>query len=68
MKYGAPIAEMFAVVTFVEKYRAHLGSAPFTRGQQGVILIEDILDGSELYRKIDSEIRSLPHDNRAQDA
>ena len=29
MKYGAPKAQMFAVVTFVEKYRAYLGSAPF---------------------------------------
>ena len=29
MKYGAPKAEMFAVVTFVEKYRAYLGSALF---------------------------------------
>ena len=29
MKYGAPKAEMFAVVTFVEKYRAYLGSAHF---------------------------------------
>ena len=29
MKYGAPKAEVFAVVTFVEKYRAYLGSAPF---------------------------------------
>ena len=29
MKYQAPKAEMFAVVTFVEKYRAYLGSAPF---------------------------------------
>ena len=29
MKYGTPNAEMFAVVTFVEKYRAYLGSAPF---------------------------------------
>ena len=28
MKYGAPKAEMFAVVTFLEKYRAYLGSAP----------------------------------------
>ena len=32
-KYGAPKAEIFAVVTFVEKYRAYLGSAPFKRGQ-----------------------------------
>ena len=29
MKYGAPKAELFAVVTFVEKYRAYLRSAPF---------------------------------------
>ena len=29
MKYGAPKAEMFAVVTFVEKCRAYLGSEPF---------------------------------------
>ena len=29
MKYGAPKAEMFAVVTFVEKYPEYLGSAPF---------------------------------------
>ena len=29
MKYGAPKAEMFAVITFVEKYRANLGSEPF---------------------------------------
>ena len=28
-KYGAPKAEMFAVVTFVKKYRAYLGSEPF---------------------------------------
>ena len=28
-KYGAPKAEMFAVVNFVEKYRAYLGSEPF---------------------------------------
>ena len=29
MKYGAPKAEMFAVITFVVKYRVYLGSAPF---------------------------------------
>ena len=29
MKYGAPKADMFVVVTFVEKYRAYLGSTPF---------------------------------------
>ena len=29
LKFGAPKAEMFAVVTFVEKYRSYLGSEPF---------------------------------------
>ena len=29
MKYGTNKARMFAVVTFVEKYRAYLGSEPF---------------------------------------
>ena len=29
MNYGAPKAEMFAVVFFVKKYRAYLGSEPF---------------------------------------
>ena len=28
MKYGASKAETFAVITFVKKYRAYLGSAP----------------------------------------
>ena len=28
-KYDAPKAEMFAVITFVEKYRAYFGIAPF---------------------------------------
>ena len=32
MKHGSPKAEMFAVVTFVEKYRAYLGSEPFKLG------------------------------------
>ena len=29
MKYGAPKAEIFAVITIVEKYRDYLQSAPF---------------------------------------
>ena len=29
MKYVAPNAEVFAVITFVENHRAYLGSAPF---------------------------------------
>ena len=32
MKYGAPKAEMFAVVTFVEKYRATWGALPLICG------------------------------------
>ena len=30
MQYGAAKADMFAVVTFVKKYRAYLGSEPTT--------------------------------------
>ena len=29
MKYGEPKAEMFAVITFVKKYRAYLEITPF---------------------------------------
>ena len=65
MKYRAPKAEMFAVVTFVEKYRAYLGSAP---SKLRVREVEDVLDGPELFWSVDSQIRRLPHDNRAQDA
>ena len=36
MKYGAPKAEMFAVVTSVEKYRAYLGSEPFKEEASGI--------------------------------
>ena len=70
MKYGAPKAEEFAVVTFVEKYRAYLGSAPLNlrMDNRAVILVEDVLDGPELYWSVDCQVRRLPHDNRAQDA
>ena len=34
MKYGAPKPEMFAVVTFVEKYRAYLGRTIQITGRQ----------------------------------
>ena len=30
MKYGTPKAEMFAVITFVEKNRPFFGNAPFS--------------------------------------
>ena len=48
MKYGAPKAEMFAPSW---KSTAHTGerSLQVTRGQQSLILVEDLLDGSELY-------------------
>ena len=51
MKYGAPKAKMFAVVTIHGKLPRTLGerSLQVTRGQQSIILVEDILDGSELY-------------------
>ena len=47
MKYGAPKAEMFAVVTFVEKYRAYLGSAPFKLrvDNRALSWMNDLLDG-----------------------
>ena len=43
MKYGAPKAEMFAVVTF-----AYMGSAPFklrVNKEQSTVLVEDVLVG-----------------------
>ena len=56
MKYGALKAEMFAVVTFVEKYRAYLGSEPFKAAsrQQGTKLAEDVLNGPKLHWEVDS--------------
>ena len=69
MKYGAPKAEILAVVTFVEKYRAYLWSAPFKlRVDNRALSWLKIYSMDELYRKVDSKIRWLPHDNRAQDA
>ena len=51
MKYGAPKAEMFAVITFVEKYRAYLGSAPFKLrvDDRAPCLAENLFDGPELH-------------------
>ena len=68
MSFGAPKAEIFAVVTFVEKNRAHLRSDHLkerslkerslkaTRGKSSVILFEDKLDGPELYWSMDSQV------------
>ena len=51
MKYGAPKAEMFASSHLRGEVPCILGerSLQVTRGQQSVILVEDLLDGSELY-------------------
>ena len=62
MKFGAPKAEKFAVVTFVEKYRAYLGSEPF-KLQQGTLLAENVLNGPKLHREMDTTTRWLQHDN-----
>ena len=37
------------------------------RGQQSVILVEDVLDGPELNWSMDIQVGRLPYDNRAQD-
>ena len=65
MKYGAPKAEMFAVVTFMEKYRAYLGSAPFKLRVENRPLVwlktysmDQIYFGRWIY------IGRLPHDNQ----
>ena len=51
MKYGAPKAKMFAVVTFVEKYRAYLGSEPFKLRVDNRALSwpENVLNGPKLH-------------------
>ena len=58
MKYGAPKPEMFAVVTFVEKNRAYLGSATFKLrvDNRARILFEDVLVGPELYWLLVSQV------------
>ena len=55
MKYGAPKAEMFAVITFVEKYRAYLGSAPFKLrvDNRALAWLENLFDGSKLHWSLD---------------
>ena len=65
MKYGAPKAEMFAVVTFVEKYRAYLGSEPLQAAsrQPSTKLAENVLNGPELYWEVDSSLGWIQHDN-----
>ena len=49
MKYRAAKAEMFAVVTFVEKYRSYLGGEPFK--------LRVVFNGPELHWEMDSTPR-----------
>ena len=59
MKYGAPKAEILAVITFVEKYRAYLGSAPFK------LSVDNRALGPKLYWSLDRAPGWIPHDHRA---
>ena len=65
MKYGAPKAEMFAVVTFVEKYRAYLGSEPFRLrvDNRALSWLKNVLNGPKLHWEVDSSPRRIQHDN-----
>ena len=67
MKYGAPKAEMFAVITFVEKYRAYLGSAPFKLrvDNRALAWLKNLFDGPKLYWSLDCAPGWIPHDHRA---
>ena len=64
MMYVASKAEMFAVVTFVKKYRAYLAmSLQAASRQQGTQLAEDVLNGPELHWEVDSSPGRIQHDN-----
>ena len=67
IKYGAPKAEMFAVITFVEKYRAYLGSAPFKlRVDNRALAWLKTFDGPKLYWSLDRAPRWIPHEHRTR--
>ena len=54
MEYGAPKAEMFEVITFVGKYRAYLGSAPFKlRVDNRALAWLNLFNGPKLYWSLD---------------
>ena len=61
-KYGAPKAEMLAVVYFVEKYRSFLAGRKFvlTSGQPGSLLVEDLLHGYGSHRSLDYQVGPIP--------
>ena len=56
MKYGAPKAEMFAVVTFVEKKQGIPGQRAIqvTSRQQSTMLVENVINGPELLWEMES--------------
>ena len=65
MKYGAPKAEMFAVVTFVEKYRAYLGSEPFKLrvDNRALSWLKTYSMDLKLHWEVDSSPGRIQHDN-----
>ena len=65
MKYGAPKAELFAVVTFVEKYRAlpRQRAIQVASRQPGTKLAEDVLNGPKLHWEVDSSPGRIQYDN-----
>ena len=64
MKYGAPKAEMFAVIFFVGKNTAYLGSAPFKLRVDNRALAW-LKTYSKLYWSLDRAPGRIPHDHRA---
>ena len=52
MKYEAPKAEMFAVVTFVEKNTEHIWAASHSSYGWIKVLVKDVLNGSKQHRKM----------------
>ena len=67
MKCGAPKAEMFAVITFVEKYRAYLRSAPFKLriDNRALAWLKTYSIEPKLHWLLDRASGRLPHDHRA---
>ena len=67
MKCGAPKAVMFAVITFVEKYRAYLRSAPFKLriDNRALAWLKTYSIEPKLHWLLDRASGRLPHDHRA---
>ena len=68
MKYGSLKAEIVAVINFVVKYRAYLGSAPFklrAYHPSSSCLAKDLFDEPKPYLSLDCASGLLSHDYRA---